>query len=387
MRNLRESTRSFVESNSKGERLVCKLHKGLYGLKQSGRLWNNTLHKFLLSLGFTSSLSDNCVYTKNVDGSQIILLVWVDDLIIAAQNLDLLNSIKNALSSKYKMKDLGKLHWFLGINFECNDKMIRMSQSKYIEKVLAKFNMSNCTPKAIPCDPGMNKCLNDDSKELENPSLYREMVGCLIYIMTGTRPDICYAVTRLSQKLSKPTHADLNMCKYTLKYLKGTSKCGLEYVKTENTNLVGFSDSDWGGTPDRRSISGYCFCLGNDGTLISWKCRKQPTVALSTCESEFIGITSSIQESYHLKQLLSDMQNDSVEPVTIYGDNQGALELTKNPVHHQRTKHIDIRYFYIRSQIDFKNLILKHISTHENVADMFTKPVTKAKLKKFNICK
>lgn len=203
--------------------------------------------------------------------------------------------------------------------------------------------------------------------------------------MTSTRPDICYAVSRLSEKFSDPTLADLNMGKYTLKYLKGTKNQGLKYNKTNNINLVGYSDSDWGNSSDRKSISGYCFRLCS-GSLLSWRCKKQSIVALSTCEAEYIALTFALQEALFLKQLLNDMCSSNIKTITLFGDNQGSIELSKNPVYHQRSKHIDVRYHFIRSHVTLGNVDVKYIPTAENCADVFTKPVSKNKIKYFKFC-
>jgi hypothetical protein len=348
-------------------------------------MWNNVLHEILLSLKFEQSLCDNCVYVRNFNDSVTIIIIWVDDIIISAPTLEKVNCVKSALSDRFKMKDLGQLKWFLGIEFNFSNNCIEMNQTKYIEKILSKFRMTECHPKSIPCDMSVNSIGPDSSKELDDPKLFREIVGSLIYIMTCTRPDICYAVTKLSQNLSRPSFADLNLSKFTLKYLKGTLNYNLKFVKSE-IKIIGYCDSDWGGSQDRKSISGYCFKLGNNGPLISWKCKKQNVVALSTCEAEYIAITCAVQESCFLRQLLTDMRCGVQEPVQLYVDNQGAIELTKNPVFHQRTKHIDIRFHYIRSQITDSVITISYIPSDENLADMFTKPVNKGKLRKFNVC-
>jgi hypothetical protein len=222
---------------------------------------------------------------------------------------------------------------------------------------------------------------------LEDPKLYREIVGSLIYLMTCTRPDLCFVVTKLSQFLAKPTNALLNLSKFVLKYLKGTVDHGLKFVKSEKPkNPIGFCDSDWGSSLDRKSISGYCFRLSDNSSLISWKSKKQSTVALSTCKAEYIALTHAVQEGNFLRQLLADMQGRTDIHIDLFVDNKGAIDLAKNPVHHQRSKHIDIRYHYVRSQIQDGSVILHYVPSENNIADMFTKPVTKANLKRFNVC-
>ena len=282
------------------------------------------------------------------------------------------------------MKDLGKLSWFLGTQFKCNETTIEMSQSQYIGKVLSKFEMSDCMPKSTPCAVGVEKECDYNTRELDDPRLYRAIVGSLIYVMTCTRPDLCYIVTKLSQNMAKPTEADLNRAKYALRYLKGTREQCLKFEKSESPlRLTGFCDSDWGASvKDRRSITGYNFQLSQDGPLISWKSRKQQTVALSTCEAEYISLACAVQEAKFLKQLCNDM-TIATSDVLVNVDNQGTINSAKNPVNHQRSKYIDIKYHFIRTEIQARTIKLNFIPTEDKVAAIFTKPVTKAKLEKF----
>ncbi|KAF2357272.1 Reverse transcriptase RNA-dependent DNA polymerase [Trinorchestia longiramus] len=273
------------------------------------------------------------------------------------------------------------------IEFVVKQDSIELKQSKYVEKILSKFRMSDCNPKSIPCDPSANKLdVSSDSKNLCDPKLFREIVGSLIYLMTCTRPDICNVVTLLSQHLTCPTNAHLNLCKFVLKYLKGTILFGLKFVKSENPmQITGFSDSDWGGSSDRKSISGYVFKSSSSSSLISWKSKKQNIVAHSSCKADYIALTCAVQEGIFLKQLLCDMDGYD-EPVGIFVDNRGAIDLAKNPVHHQRSKHIDIRYHFIRAFIQDNKAVLSFVPSEENIADMFTKPVTRQSLLKFKVC-
>ena len=381
-----EQPPGYIKSDVSGNRLVCKLNKSLYGLKQSGRIWNNLLDSFLISQNFVKSVVDTCVYTKVDEECKIciILIIWVDDIIIAARNVDILNDVKTILSNRFKMKDLGQLSMFLGIEFKFENDCISMNQSKYVEKILSKFKMSNCNPKAVPCDPSVSKLRYNDSKLLTDGKLYREIVGSLIYLMSCTRPDICFSVNFLSQYMNKPNNAHLQLAKHVLKYLKGTINYDLKFCKSnEQLKLIGYCDSDWGSSEDRFSISGYGFQLKNNGPLISWKSKKQRVVALSTCEAEYMALTYCIQEAKFLRQLLFDMQGFNKESVIVNIDNQGAISLAKNPVHHQRSKHIDIRYHFIRNEIQNGIVDLKYVKSEDNVSDIFTKPVSKSKLLKF----
>ena len=202
--------------------------------------------------------------------------------------------------------------------------------------------------------------------------------------MTNTRPDLSYVVTLLGQFMSKPTVAHLNLAKHVLRYLKGTKSLGLNFTKSDsNLEVYGYCDSDWGGSLDRRSISGYCFMLQENGPLISWKSCKQNIVALSSCEAEYIALTSAFKEARFLRQLFADINGREIQSVKLFGDNQGAIALAKNPVHHQRSKHIDIRYHFIRFDVEEGIVNLEYVPSSKNYADLFTKPLSSIKFNDF----
>ena len=233
------------------------------------------------------------------------------------------------------------------------------------------------------CEMNSSKVSEESSTPADN-RLYREIIGSLVYIMTATRPDLCYSVTKLSQHLSAPTVSHMNTAKHVLRYLKGTANRNLIFKKAdEPLHLVGYCDADWGTSDDRRSITGYGFQLCRRGPLISWKSRKQPTVALSTCEAEYMSLASAVQEAKFLSYLLNGVVKGMVTSVTLHCDNQGTLALAKNPVHHQRSKHIDICYHFVRSEVQNKFLHLMYIASKDNLADIFTKPLSGPRMKTF----
>ena len=371
----------FEVRSPSNEKLVCKLKKSLYGLKQSGRNWNNLLHAFFVDNDFVRSCVDNCVYTKHVDDKIIIVLLWVDDIIVAASCESLLCDVKNLLKSRFKMTDLGLIRWFLGIHFVHSEGMIKMSQTHYLTKLLEKYQMENCKPRSTPCELKLNFNLDQVSNDCTK---YREIVGSLIYAMTCTRPDLCFIVTVLSQHLANPSNEHLIALKHVLRYLKGSLNYELCFRKCDDLKLIGYSDASWGSSENRKSITGYCFSLSCNGPLISWKCKKQSTTALSSCEAEYMALAAATQECLFLTQLLKDVhQNHKCEPVTIFDDSQSAIALAKNPVNHQRSKHIDIKYHFVRDECNAGKINIVYLQTAEMIADMFTKPVSKYKLSKF----
>lgn len=202
--------------------------------------------------------------------------------------------------------------------------------------------------------------------------------------MTATRPDISYVVTKLSQFMSCALQYHMTMAKHTLRYLKGTSNEKLTFNKSEGLlSVVGFCDADWGSSDDRKSISGYGFKFTQNGPIISWKSKKQPTVALSTCEAEYMSLVTATQEGKYLISLLNEIQDVYQTQFTILCDNQGAIALAKNPIKHQRSKHIDIRYHFLRDEIEAKRLTLNYVASENNIANIFTKPLQRIKLENF----
>ena len=243
--------------------------------------------------------------------------------------------------------------------------------------------MDSCKPRSTPCELAGYDVESEARKE--NSPIYREMVGTLIYAMTCTRPDLSWVVSKLSQHLANPSDTDFVMLKHVFRYILGTLDYRLTYKKSSNGLLLnGFCDADWGTSLDRKSMSGYCFFLNKDGSAISWKTKKQATVALSSCESEYMALCLATQEAVYLSSLVNDMSlSQKTEPVVINVDNQGAIALAKNPVHHNRSKHIDIKYHFIRENVANNKIELQYVPSADNIADVMTKPVAKVKLSKF----
>ncbi|KAL6461078.1 hypothetical protein MHYP_G00310440 [Metynnis hypsauchen] len=368
-----------------GENLVCKLEKSIYGLKQSGRNWNEMLHKCLINDNFTQNPADHCVYTKESEqAGKVIIVIWVDDLIIAANNTSSLEQVKAMFSTRFKMKDLGRLKHFLGIDFSQSDDCITMSQQRYVEKILNRFDMQECRTRKTPCEQKVD--YTDDAPKMTDVRKYREAVGSLIYLATCTRPDLCFVVGKLSQHFANPTEENWITVKHVLRYLRGTTDKQLTFRKSsDGLGLRAYSDADWGAdTSDRRSTSGYCVSMSKDSSLVSWRSKKQPTVALSTCEAEYMALALTIQECIYLEQLLKGMDSYEYVQTVVHEDNQGTIALVKNPVCRQRCKHVDIKYHFIRSIIKERKMTLVYCPTDKMIADAMTKPVSKVKLIQFS---
>ena len=375
----------FVEKDSEGRPLVWRLHKSLYGLKQSGRNWNFILSDFLKSIGFKQSEVDACLFTKFHKSAIAYIVVWVDDIVLATNSEHLLNTTKNLLKQRFKMTDLGQLSWFLGIEFNVTSGGISMCQSRYIDGILKRFGMSNCNPRSTPCELKLEKFDSSVNNTAEEVRTYRQIVGSLIYAMTCTRPDLAFVVTRLSQSLEKPSEADWITVKHVMKYLKGSINQKLMYNKADGIEISGFSDSDWASSHDRRSTTGYCFIMNSQSAVVSWKSKKQQTVALSSCEAEYMAITAATQESMFLSMLAKEFGHSTTKPINIRGDNEGSLSLVRNPVINQRSKHIDIKFHFIREKYTSGFISIAHVPSGENVADIMTKPSTRPKLNDFKV--
>lgn len=379
-----EQPEGYEEVSKTGEKLVCKLQKSLYGLKQSGRNWNALLHAYLTENGFEQNPADNCQYTRGKQNEKVILIVWVDDLIIAANNEKVVKSVKMMLTERFKMKDLGKLNNFLGIHFNQSENQVTMSQERYVNKILSRFGMQDCRSRETPCESKLE--YSENAEKMEDPRMYREAVGSLIYLATCTRPDLSFVVSKLSQHFAEPSEEHWNTVKHVFRYLKGTTNRGLCFKKDDASNLglIVHSDADWAGeVSDRRSTTGYCVSLSDRSPLVSWKSRKQPTVALSTCEAEYMALASAIQECMYLQQLLKGIDKYQYAPTKVYDDNQGTIALARNPVNRQRCKHIDIKYHFIRETVSSGKISLEYCPTDNMIADLMTKPATKLQLKKF----
>ena len=360
------------------DNLVCKLNKAIYGLKQASKCWNNCIDTYLRKLGFRPSSSDSCLYVRVKDNVLCIIAVYVDDLIIASKCLDQINELKSSLSSNYRMKDLGELRYFLGVNVvQGNDKIV-IHQSPYTKALLNRFNFENANPVSTPVDVSTVLEPRSDEDISFDTELYQSAVGSLLYLCTKTRPDIAFAVCNVAKYSSKPNCKHWTAVKRIFRYLRGTCDQGIVYDKSMTKECVGYSDADWAGDrSDRKSTSGYCFTFGSG--LISWRTNKQTCVALSTAESEYVALSAATQQSVWLQQLLGDIGIKSNCPMTIFEDNQSAICLAKNQGDHPKSKHIDIKYHYVRDMVKHNKIVLEYCNTNNMLADIFTKALSPQK--------
>ena len=362
------------------EHLVCKLKKSLYGLKQSPRCWNKVLTEFLTSVSFVQSSADPCIYVQGGD-CPIVVAAYVDDLIIAAKTEDEMKQVKRLLQSRFMMTDMGELHYFLGIVITyVVGESIELHQKQYSENMLKKYQLEDVKSVSTLADTNVRLQKNDGVSKTVDPVVYQSMIGSLLYAAVGTRPDISHAVGVVSKFSSKSSEAHLTAVKRIYRYLKGSLDVTLKYKKSGDAQLIGYTDADYAGDlDDRHSISGNLFLMS--GGPVSWFSKKQPIVTLSTAEAEYmyVALSTATQEATWIRQLLSDFHVPLEQATIIMEDNQGAICITRNPVTRTRTKHIDIRYHYIREALARGTINLQYCPTETMVADILTKPLPKAR--------
>lgn len=367
-----------VGFEEKGKDYVCLLKKSIYGLKQAPRAWNHKLNTELIQLGFRRSINEPCVYTRSKGKKVIILAVYVDDMLIFWNNAEELQSVKRDLMSKFEMKDLGKAHLILGMNISQDDTGIKINQEKYVDKILKVFGMADCKVASTPLVFG-EMLHNPGPEHKPDPRIpYQNLIGSLMYLSVCTRPDIAHSVNILSQFNSCYTEQHWTAAKRVLRYLKGTKSLGLKYSREEGMDKIqGFADASYASTFDRKSYTGVVFLW--KGGAVSWECRKQRTVALSTAEAEYVAMSEAAREAIFLRRFIAEVTDTTEESVKIYSDSQSAIAIAQNPVHHQRTKHIDVRHHFVREAVEEGIIELKYVETTRMVADALTKPLLKGK--------
>lgn len=299
------------------EDMVCLLKKSLYGLKQSPSQWNKRFDGFMKDQGFRQSPYDQCVYVSGEDvKSMIYLLIYVDDMLLVSKSMEVVQRLKDSLSKEFEMKDLGAATRILGMDILRNKKeeTLKLSQGKYIEKVLSTFNMANCKHVTTPLGAQFKlRSLDEKEEIMEPPHMvdipYASTVGNLMYAMVGSRPDIAHAVGVVSKFMGKPGRKHWEAVKWILRYIRGTTEFGLWFKKGEEFRVEGYSDADYTTDLDRRrSVTGYLFQVG--GNTVSWRSGLQPIVALSTTESEYMDLNEVAKEALWLKGFCEDLSYD-----------------------------------------------------------------------------
>ena len=377
-----EQPEAFAEPGK--EDWVWCLQRGLYGMKQSGCIWNKTMHKAMLSWGFKRLHADPCVYYRVTPLGTVLSAVHVDDFLIVSSTPDASRSFKEELKSLWTISDLGEACFCVGIAISRDwaNRLVSISQTALIDRVILQFGQMDADPISTPMDPSVAKSLtrpspsdpplsDNDSRELARIP-YRSLVGLLMYLAVGTRPDISFAVACLCQFLDCYRRAHWNAAICVVRYLKGTRLLTLTLGGNPELDLVGFSDSSYADCPDTaRSTMGYCFSVG--GAVFTWSSRRQKTVSNSSCEAKYIALSEASREALWLRQFLREVHLLKPAPTVILCDNNGAKALSSDPTHHSRSKHIDVRHHFVRERVDDGSLTIWHVPGYDNVTDIFTK--------------
>lgn len=363
------------------ENLVCRLRKSIYGLKQASRQWYIKFNDTILSYGFVEIIVDRCIYMK-VSGSKFaILVLYVDDILIAANDMGMLRDVKKYLSSNFEMKDMGEASYVIGIEIirDRSQGLLSLSQKGYINKVLKRYGMDKCSIGKAPIQKGDQfskmQCPKNELERKEMERIpYASVVGSLNYVQTCTRPDISFAVGMLGRYQSNPGMDHWKAAKKVLRYLQGTKEYMLTYRRSDNIEIIGYSDSDYAGCVDsRKSTFGYLFLLA--GGAVSWKCGKQSVIATSTMEAEFVACFEATVHALWLRNLISGLGIvDSItKPLRIYCDNSAAVFFSKNDKYSKGAKHMEIKYLSVKEEVQKRRVTFEHIRTNMMLADPLTK--------------
>lgn len=380
-----DSQRLFLELP---DGTLVRLQRALYGLKQSARVWYKEIDGFFESEGFTCSALDHGVYYNS--NKRVWVLLYVDDLLVFGEKDSTAgNALIESLVKTFNAKVMGPIKTFLGIQIEQNNDATIINQQQYIKAALRRFGMEDSRPVSTPMDAGLKLQPTAhlveirDNHNKTNAREYQAAIGTLMYASLATRPDITFAVNIVSQFASDPSDCHWAAVKRIFRYLRGTRSKGIAYQKPRagiRSDLHGFTDADWGSNFDRKSIGAYAFLLA--GGVVSWSSKKQATIALSSTEAEYMGLTQAVKESLWLDRLQSEISPHSPTgspPPTIFCDNQGAIALSKNPQDHGRTKHISIQYHFVREHSQNHAVDIRFIGTDRMVADVLTKALGRPK--------
>ncbi|GKA07899.1 retrovirus-related pol polyprotein from transposon TNT 1-94 [Tanacetum coccineum] len=355
---------------------VYKLKKALYGLKQAPRAWYDMLSSFLISNDFSKGSVDPTLFIRREGKELLLVQIYVDDIIFAASTPELCDLFAKIMCSKFKMSMMGKISFFLGLQISQSPRGIFINQSKYALESLKKYGYESCDPVDTPM---VEKSKLDEDKEGKavDPSHYRGMIGTLLYL-TASRPDLQFAICMCARYQARPTEKHLNAVKRIFRYLKGTVHRGLWYPKDSSFALTAFADADHAGCQDtRRSTSGSIQLLGD--RLVSWSSKRQKSAAISSTEAEYIALSGCCAQVLWMRSQLTDY-GFGFNKIPMYCDNKSAIALCCNNVQHSRSKHIDIRFHFIKEQVENGVIELYFVNTEYQLADIFTKALGRERI-------
>ncbi|XP_039778465.1 uncharacterized mitochondrial protein AtMg00810-like [Panicum virgatum] len=352
------------------EQKVLHLVKALYGLRQAPRACYSKPDESLIQLEFQRSTSDHAIYLRGTGARHLVMGVYVDDLVIMGGNQVDIDTFKAEMKSTFKMSDLGLLHYYLGLQVTQSKEGITVCQSAYAAKILEAADLSECKSSCTPMEPQL-KLSKLSSAPTVDATFYRSIVGSLRYLV-NSRPDLAYSVGYISRFMENPTTKHLGAVKRVLRYVAGTLHYRCHYKRKKGAQLIGFSDSDLASDVDtRKSTTGVLFFLGDN--IITWQSQKQKIVPLSSCEAEYIAGTTAACQGIWLAWLLAELRGEEAGAINLKIDNQSAIVLSRNPVFHYSSKHIDVRYHFIRECVEENRVQIQSMGTSKQLADILTK--------------
>ena len=361
-----EPPQGFVEGSK-----VCKLNKAIYGLKQAAYAWYHTIRQALAEMNFKASLLEPCIFYKHSEEDKIVVTLYVDDLILFSSNRSLVNSTKNELRRRFTIRELGPVRDYLGVRINRTpDGSIHLDQQAYLDQVLERFGMTDCNGARTPME---NHTIDDDPDAPGSTKPYQNLIGSLMYLAVFTRPDIMHAVSALSQFNNCAKEMHWVAAKRVLKYLKMTSHLKLTYTK-HGSDLTAFSDANWGTCPiDRKSYTGFVILFAD--AAICWESRKQRCVALSSTDAEFVALSECVRTTRFIAQLMQEILLCQLPPVPTYCDNRNAVLLAKEQGPSKKLRQIDIRYHFVKENVENHLVELQHLPFTEMIADILTTPL------------
>ncbi|KAH9768805.1 hypothetical protein KPL71_011738 [Citrus sinensis] len=337
---LQEQPEGYVKEGEEDK--VYLLKKALYGLKQAPRAWHSRIDEYLRNLGFVRSLSESTLYVKHIGADILIISLYVDDLLVTGNKKCVVEEFKQEMMEIFEMTDLGLMAFFLGMEIKQNENEVFICQKKYAREILKKFKLEECKEMSTPMNSKEKLCKEDGTEKVDQ-AYFRSLIGCLMYL-TATRPDILNAVSILSRFMHCASEWHLKAAKRVLRYVKGTCNFGIKFTRSKEFKLFGYSDSDWG---------------------------------------EFVAATAAVNQALWLRKILIYLNLEQEESTEILVDNQAAIAISQNPVFHGKTKHFNIKLFFLREVQKNGVVSLVYCKTEDQVADVFTKPLPVSKFEFF----
>ncbi|GJV08819.1 retrotransposon protein, putative, ty1-copia subclass [Tanacetum coccineum] len=376
--------------NLKYPNRVCKLQRSIYGLKQASCQWNKRFDEEIKKFGFTQNRDEPCVYRKASGSNVVFLILYVDDILIMGNNIPRLKEVKDYLGKCFSMKDLGEAAYILGIKIyrDRSKRLIGLSQSAYIDKILKKFNMHNSKKGYLPMEVkhelSNEMCASTPEEVAYMKKVpYASAVGSIMYVVRCTRPDVAFAQNLVSRYQQNPGKLHWVAVKHILKYLRNTRDMFLVYGGKPDTelNVTGFCDASWQcDKDDTKSQTGYVFVV--NGGAVDWKSKKQTTIAMSATQAEYMAASEAAMEAVWIRKFVGDLgvMPSIKKPINMYCDNSAAIIFANDSGVMKGARHFLRRYHYVREQVESGEIKILKVHTDDNLADPFTKALPRGKV-------